>query len=124
MHQVTLEKGLMVGEKQHIKATLRPLSAGDIIAAMEESERVIMAPNGEGKFEPTLLLSNALMGVNTLRRQVASLGEIQGPLEVEQFKLLSDIDLDLLQKGVTAMDMATAKAIVERGRDVATGSDD
>ncbi|MBJ7537163.1 phage tail assembly protein [Marinomonas transparens] len=124
MHQVTLQKGLTVGDKQHLNAVLRPLSAGDIIAAMEESERVIMAPNAEGKYEPALLLSNALMGVNTLRRQVAMLGDIQGPLEVEQFKLLSDIDLDLLQKGVTAMDMATAKAIVERGRDVATGSDD
>ena len=115
-HTVTLEKGLTVGDKNHNIATLRELSAGDVIAAMEESERVIMVPNGSGSVEPSLLLSNSLMGVNTLRRQIASIGDIQGPIERDQLNLLSDTDLMLLQQGVQEMDAATAEDISARGR--------
>lgn len=115
MHKVTLQKGLTVGEKTYKEAVLRELSAGDIMAAMEESERVVMTPTSNG-VEPVLLLSNALMGINTLRRQIASLGEIQGPLEREQMNLLSDVDLGLLQQGVAELDLAVAKDIGDRGR--------
>lgn len=115
-HTVTLEKGLTVGDKTYTTATLKELSAGDVIAAMEESERVIMVPNASGSLEPTLLLSNSLMGVNTLRRQIASIGDIQGPIEREQLNLLSDADLLLLQQGVQEMDAAAAQDISARGR--------
>ena len=123
MHKITLSKGIKIGEKIHNIAELRELNAGDVIAAMEESERVVMVPTPNG-LEPTLLMSSALMGVNTLRRQIASIGDINGPLEREQLNLLSDKDLDLLQSGVSAMDSALAKVIRDRGRDDATSTDD
>ncbi|KJZ09425.1 hypothetical protein TW85_22010 [Marinomonas sp. S3726] len=116
MHKVTLDKGISVGDKTYKKVTLKALSAGDVISAMEESERVVMVPTPNG-LEPSLLMSNALMGVNTLRRQIKTLGELEGPLEREQLDLLSDKDLEILQAGVTDMDNAIAKAVSERGRD-------
>ncbi|MGO2354635.1 MAG: hypothetical protein ACTH58_07845 [Marinomonas foliarum] len=123
MFKVTLHKGLKVGEKIQNVATLRELNAGDVLKAMEESERVVMVPTANG-IEPTLLMSNALMGVNTLRRQIVSIGEIQGPLEREQLDLLSDRDLDILQTCASDMEKAIAKALIERGRPGATSTDD
>lgn len=123
MFKVTLHKGLTVGEKVHNIATLRELNAGDVLRAMEESERVVMVPTANG-IEPSLLMSNALMGVNTLRRQIVSIGEIQGPIEREQLDLLSDRDLDILQKGASDMEKAIVKALSERGRSGATSTDD
>lgn len=123
MFKVTLHKGLTVGEKIQNVATLRELNAGDVLKAMEESERVVMVPTANG-IEPTLLMSSALMGVNTLRRQIVSIGEIQGPLEREQLDLLSDRDLDILQTGASDMEKAIAKALIERGRPGATSTDD
>lgn len=123
-HKVELEKGITIGDTAHKVAYLRELNAGDVIAAMEESERVIMAPNGSGSVEPVLLLSNSLMGVNTLRRQIASIGDIKGPIERDQLNLLSDTDLMLLQQGVQSMDHAAAQAITSRGRTEATSTSD
>lgn len=120
---VKLQKGITVGEVQNRNAVLRELTAGDVIAAAEESERLIMVPNGN-ESEPRLVLSNALMGINTLRRQIAQLGEIQGPLEIEQLSLLSETDLELLQNAAESMDSAVAKAVTDRGRaDAASGDD-
>jgi phage FluMu protein gp41 len=123
MFKVTLHKGLKVGEKVHNVVTLRELNAGDVLKAMEESERVVLVPTANG-LEPSLLMSNSMMGVNTLRRQIVSIGEIQGPIEREQLDLLSDRDLDILNSGVSDMEKAIVKALSERGRSSATSTDD
>ncbi len=122
MHKITLEKGLSVGTQVFKEVTLKELTAGDVLAAMEESERVVMVPTENG-LEPTLLMSNASMSVNTLRRQIHSVGELSGPLEREQLNLLSSKDLDILQIGLVDMDKAIAKAIFERGRSGATSEE-
>ncbi len=117
-HTVTLEKGLTIGEERHTKVVLRELSAGDLIAAMEESERLIMVPGANGA-EPALVTSNTLMGINTLRRQVASIGSVDGPMEREQLSLLSNKDLEILHQGVAALDTAIVNALEARGRSAA-----
>lgn len=122
-HTVKLEKGITIGEEHHLEVVLKELTAGDVIDAAQESERLIMVPGPNGT-EPRLVQSNALMGANTLRRQIASLGDIEGPLEMEQLALLSDRDLEILQGAVEMMDAAVATAVTDRGRsDAASGGD-
>lgn len=122
MHTIELEKGLKVGDTTHKTATLREPSAGDLINAMAESERVVIVPNAAGG-EPQLLLSNTALSINTLRRQIVSLGDIKGPLEHEQLNLLSATDLQLLQNAADTLDNAAAKAMDARGRSDATSTD-
>lgn len=122
-HKVTLIKGITVGVDQHLEAVLKELTAGDVIEAAQESERLIMVPGNNGQ-EPRLVHSNALMGINTLRRQIASIGEIQGPIEMDQLALLSDQDLGILQAAAEAMDTAVATAVINRGRSKAASGDD
>lgn len=122
-HTVTLDKGITIGSKSNKQAVLKELSAGDVIEAMQESERLIMVPGPNGQ-EPRLVHSNALMGVHTLRRQVARLGEIEGPLEIDQLALLSDRDLETLQAAADAMDAAVAQAVSDRGRSNAASEHD
>lgn len=116
IHKVTLEKGITVGDVTHREVTLKELSAGDVMEAMDESERLLMVPTTTGELEAQLVLSNAALGINTLRKQIASLGEIEGPLEREQMALLSHTDLELLQAGAQELDAILAKAVIQRGR--------
>ena len=118
MKTVELLKGLSVGNVEHKTATLREPTAGDLIAAMTESERVVSV-NGE----PTLLLSNTALSINTLRRQVVTIGDIHGPLESMQLALLSGTDLALLQQAADELDVAVAKEMSDRGRDQAASKD-
>lgn len=123
-HTFELEKGLMVGNVPQTTVVLRELTAGDVVAALEESEKLIMVPGPNG-MQPALVQSNAMMGINTLRRQIASLGEIQGPLERDKFDLLSGADLEILQAEADKMDAAVlGVAVADRGRSEAADSDD
>lgn len=70
---------------------LRQLTAGDIIEAEAASERVVMTPKG-----PALLSSPSRMGFELLRRSVARIGKIQGPLPMEMLKTLHQADIELL----------------------------
>lgn len=122
-HTVELVKGISVGGRPNKTAVLRELTAGDLIDAMAESERLIMVPGPNGP-EPQLVMSNALLGIHTLRRQILSLGEIQGPIELEQLKLLAHEDMQLLETAVSDLDKAAAAEIISRGRSEAAGAGD
>jgi phage FluMu protein gp41 len=114
MIEIELEKGLRAGEIQHTKAIIRKPTAGDIIEATQESERVVATPDGW-----QLATSNALLGLNILRRQIEKIGDLKGPFTLEMMKKLSGIDLDLLQTTAIALDEAMQKkikAMTERGR--------
>jgi phage FluMu protein gp41 len=118
---VKLAQGLKIGNTSCCVAVLRELTAGDLIDAMKESERLVMVPASSGRAEPQLLISNTLLSINTLRRQIASIGEMKGPIELETLSLLSAADLSLLQGQAEAMDSARAKDIEDRGRSEAAG---
>ncbi|CSF50788.1 phage tail assembly protein [Shigella sonnei] len=100
--------------------TFRELTAKDSIDAESEAERLMETRNG-----PVLVASPALRGIALLRRQIAAVGQIEGPLSPRQIGQLSERDLSRLMAAVSLLDSAMAgKLVAERGRpDAVPGSD-
>lgn len=113
---VTLQDGLTEGTVKHTECVLREPTAGDLINASEESEKLV-----GGLFNPQLVTSPTLVGINTLRRQIVSIGKITGPLERDILDKLSAYDLSLIQQKAEALEHA-ARELSQRGR--ADGADD
>lgn len=116
-----LKHGLKVGEDVLKEVTLREVNAGDIIKATEESEKLVFAQVAKDKTEPMLVTSPALMGINILRRQIASIGNLSGPVELSLFEKLSGDDLDLLQTKAEELETAAlaetaSQAVAQKGR--------
>jgi phage FluMu protein gp41 len=114
--ELTFLNGLPYGKGDDVQlqyaVTLRSLTAGDIIDARAESERVVETPAGY-----RLITSNELMALNVLRRQILSVGVIQGPLSIAQLRLLSHSDLQLLESEADALDAAEmSERLASRGR--------
>lgn len=122
--ELALRDGLPFGKGEEAvlqyDVTLRSLTAGDIIDARIESERVVETQAG-----PRLVTSNELMALNVLRRQVLRVGVISGPLSMAQLRLLSHGDLQLLEGEADAIEMAELnERLANRGRpDQAPGTD-
>ncbi|MEJ1402578.1 MAG: phage tail assembly protein [Candidatus Sedimenticola sp. (ex Thyasira tokunagai)] len=119
---VTLKHGLKQGDDTLMVATLRELSAGDIIEAREASEKLVMTPDG-----PSLVVSPTLLGAELLRRQIARIDNLQGPLDLVQLKRLNPEDLNQLQDKADELDEAVFAAaamegLSDRGRDDAAGA--
>lgn len=120
----TLRDGLPYGKGDDAELqydlTLRSLTAGDIIDARLESERVVETPTG-----PRLVTSPELMALNVLRRQVTRVGVINGPLSIAQLRLLSHHDLQLLEGAADTLEVAElSERVGNRGRtDQAPGAD-
>ncbi|EBU8551966.1 hypothetical protein DLC15_05210 [Salmonella enterica subsp. enterica serovar Telelkebir] len=118
---IPLIHGLVTGkgtedEARHMVVTLRELNSKDVIDAQLESERVVIGPNGKA----VAYCSEVLMGVELLRRQIASVGSIPGPLSLKQIYSFHPEDLKLLTERADAMDdMLTETAT--RGRADAAG---
>lgn len=110
-----LHDGLKVGETVHKKVTLREPTAGDVIDAMQEAERPVATPQGW-----QLVTSAVALGLGVMRRQVVSIGEHPGPLQMAELRKLSARDLDLLQAKATELEGAAAakaaRETAERGR--------
>jgi phage FluMu protein gp41 len=113
---VPLQDGLKVGDDLLKDVILRDPTAGDIIDANAESERMVLTPAG-----PALVPSPSLVGANMLRRQIKSIGNVQGPISLVELKRLTERDLALLQSKADEMDQAmvsesAAKELASRGR--------
>ncbi|ENB3565594.1 phage tail assembly protein [Escherichia coli] len=117
---VDLIDGLPFGESREYRVTFRELTAKDSIDAESEAERLMETRNG-----PVLVASPALRGIALLRRQIAAVGQIEGPLSPRQIGQLSERDLSRLMAAVSLLDSAMAgKLVAERGRpDAVPGSD-
>ncbi|HAZ3615334.1 TPA: hypothetical protein J1Z76_004971 [Escherichia coli] len=117
---VDLLDGLPFGESREYRVTFRELTAKDSIDAETEAERLMETRNG-----PVLVASPALRGIALLRRQIAAVGQIEGPLSPRQIGQLSELDLSRLMAAVGLLDSAMAgKLVAERGRsDAVPGSD-
>lgn len=95
--------------------TFRELTAGDLIDAQVASEKVVMTKEG-----PVLVSSPALMGLEMLRRQIAKVGEINGPLSMTLIKSLTQQDFQRLSIATELRDIAMAASLSnDRGRVVA-----
>jgi len=112
---VKLNDGFKIGDVVHLEAEIREASSGDIIEAMEDSERVVMLP-GSDRQEPVLVASPTMVGIHTLRRQIVRIGDYQGPLTLAEIKRLSPIDLDVLQKHADLLETAGLAPVTDRGR--------
>lgn len=71
--------------------TLRELTAGDMIDAQAAAEKLVMSKEG-----PVLVSSPSRMGLEMLRRQIASVGCIKGPLSMALIRKLSVDDFQRL----------------------------
>ncbi|EMD5725866.1 hypothetical protein VRM89_001807 [Salmonella enterica] len=109
---VDLLDGLPFGEGRVYRVTFRELSAKDSIDAEMDAERVMDTRNG-----PILIASPSLRGVQLLRRQIAGVGEIEGPLSMLQIGQLSERDLSRLMVAINLRDTALAgKLAGDKGR--------
>jgi len=106
-----LSDGLMLGEEKQTSVTLRLPTAGDIIEATEESEKLFTTPDG-----PALVSSPALVASHTLCKQVVSIGDIPGPLSLEQLKKLTPTDMELMHTKSAELEMASMAVTLSRGR--------
>ena len=110
-----LEHGLAFGKGNdavmQYDVTLRELSVGDLLDAQEEAEKVVNTPEGY-----TLVVSPTRVGVQLLRRQIASVGCINGPLSLADIFRLNAADMALINTQVGALEQAALKELAERGR--------
>lgn len=126
----TIEFDLPHGIGDQTTCVLKEPTAGDIFAANEASEKVVLVPvdideKGNTVTEPQLVISPTLVSLHRLRLQIVSLGELQGPLEVEQMNRLSPDDLELLQKKSAKLDSAANNTVIKASGAVAQqGRDD
>lgn len=124
---VPLTHGLEIGDDVLTDAVLREATAGDIIEAHEEAERLVYAAR-DGKLEPTLIASPTMVGVHVLRRQIVRIGNVSGPLDLGLLKKLHPDDLALLQARADELDgaanaEAASQGVTQRGRDDGHGPD-
>ena len=124
MNQDTFEliDGLKPVNDLHRTCTIRTATAGDVIDAQTAAERVVHTADG-----PLLLVSDSTMGWEMTKRQVVSIGGIQGPLDDEHMRALSGRDLNLIGAKIESLDNAAWKAAQEqtkRGRDEGPGPSD
>lgn len=123
-------EGVVLGGLRLARAHVRQLSAGDILDAQEEAERLVYAADGG----MALVMSPARMARAALRRQVARLAakegdqEHHGPLSAEELNAFSLADLDRLQAAAALLDKAAVlggrgQAVEARGRTDAGGGE-
>ncbi|HGM7539543.1 phage tail assembly protein [Serratia marcescens] len=118
---VTLIYGLVTGkgspdEATHMEVELRELTTQDVVESQLASERVVVGDNGKA----VAYCSEVMMGLEMLRRQIAAIGSIPGPLSLKQIYQLHPADLKHLTEKTEAMDGLLTE-VAERGRTDAAG---
>lgn len=113
-----LKHGLPYGKGDNVAmqydVSLRELNVGDMLQAQEESEKVVATPSGY-----TLVMSPTRLGINTIRRQIHSVGTIQGPLSLADMERLHPEDLTLINRHLDGLETAVLQEVEGRGRDSA-----
>ncbi|AWQ48406.1 phage tail assembly protein [Serratia marcescens] len=118
---VTLTHGLVTGkgspdEATHRAVELRELNTQDVVESQLASERVVIGENGKA----VAYCSEVMMGLEMLRRQIAAIGSIPGPLSLKQIYQLHPEDLKLLTERADDMDDLLSE-VGQRGRADAAG---
>lgn len=93
---------------KHSTVTIREATAGDIINASTESERVFMTAEG-----PVLLVSPSQMAANMTRRRIVSIGAIKD-IDAELLSELSATDLNEINIQIDLMDKAVSKEVAKQ----------
>lgn len=120
-----LEDGLAFGKgddaELQYEVEMKELSPKDIFDAQLEAETFGVIDGKAYSY-----VSDTEMGIELLRRQVKSIGCINGPLTRSQLFSLSDTDFTLVQQHGQVLDekitaTAALEEAAERGRDEITG---
>lgn len=124
--KITLKEGFKVGEKTYLDVSLRSLTAGDVMDANLDAERLEMVPqmNAAGTvtgYGPEYVKSPTLVAMHTLRRQLSIVGLLEAPLEMDMLRKFSPDDMNLLARVANAMDTADLEAVT-RGRTDGAGA--
>lgn len=120
-HGLTLGEGADTKTRKHV--TLRAPTAGDVIDAQEESEKLVYAADAAGNVQPTLVTSPSLTGIHVLRRQIVKLDELHGPLDLALLKKLHIEDFEIIQAKAAEIEVASnasartaSQEVTQRGR--------
>jgi phage FluMu protein gp41 len=108
-HKFTLTDGIEYGGKVQKDVVLRELTAGDVIDASAESEKLILTPDGY-----QLIASPSLVGAANIRKQIMSIGEIQAPVEDKLYRQLTPRDFQIIQNESEIFEEACL-ALVKKG---------
>lgn len=114
---IPLKHGLKIGEELAMDAVVRDATAGDIIDAGLESERLF--PLGD---DVIVQQSPSLVGINLLRRQIERLGTYDGVVTVDMLRKLHPDDWEALQ--AAADGRPRTEELARRGRDDPPGTGD
>lgn len=115
---VTLERGLAIGDDRFTDAVVRETTVADVLDATEESERAVPTPDGY-----QMVVSPTRLGIHLLRRQIVRIGEIEGPLTLSTLRKLSTADMEALQRAAYLLDSASLEVTQKRGRDASAQAD-
>ncbi|SNR59556.1 Mu-like prophage FluMu protein gp41 [Humidesulfovibrio mexicanus] len=97
----SLHYGLKIGEDVLKEVVLREMTAGDILDAKEDAEKMVLAPEG-----PVLVTSPTRFGTELLRRQIVKIGNLSGPIALSELKRLHPADLNMIQAKADEIDIA------------------
>lgn len=112
-----LKYGLKVGEERLRNVVMKDhLTAEEILEASEAAEKIVMVGEGNDQ-EPQFVISPTKMAAETLRRQIASIGDIQGPISMHQLNGLRDEDLAMLNRAAAKIEnVKVSQELARRGR--------
>ena len=116
--EVTLERGLFVGDQAQPIAEVRESTAQDYIEATRAAERVVYTPEGY-----LLLSSESEIAIQMLCRRIVKIGELNGPLDVKTLGKLTGNDLESIRVAAETLDAVSLEvALKEGGRSETAGN--
>lgn len=89
---------------------LRELNTNDLIDAQLAAEKVVVHESGKA----VAYTSDVLYGLELLRRQIAYIGEVEGPINIKMIRKLDPEDFDLIQRKAQELDQALAEELAKR----------
>ena len=98
------------------EVVLRELTTGDVIDARSDAEQVVFVPDSDsGGTKAITVVSEVKMGIELLRRQIASVGVIHGPLTMGQIRQFHIDDFELVNEQAEKLD-SVLEVAAKRGR--------
>ena len=108
---VTLVDGFKIDDRSLKVVTLKELTALDITEARAAAERPVETTDGW-----RLLVSDTMVGVHLLCRQIASIDDHNGPLSVRELSGFTERDFALVTQASDKLSNAVGAELTERGR--------
>lgn len=108
---IPLKDGVTIGDKKHMAVVMRELTPGDIIDAGMVSERAVQTADGY-----IFAVSPTLMGMECLARQIESIGDYDGVVELSDLRRFSREDFEIIQMEAENLDQTVLEAVMQRGR--------